>query len=163
MKNLTPSQRATALDRLASRAEGFTSLGVGYSFGIVSRPLPSEATTEEEIIEQTVWGITYWDAEKLGSEPTQLEIEEEALRGPVPGSVTPRQIRLALIDRGTMPEDITAQLGGISDPVLRAKSLAEWEFAPIVERNHPLINQLADSLEFTQEDVDDLFREASKL
>ncbi len=81
----------------------------------------------------------------------------------VPESVTPRQIRLALIDRGIMPEEITAQLSAIEDPVLRAKSLAEWEFASEVKRNHPLIAQLTGALQFTDDDVDEIFREADAL
>jgi hypothetical protein len=82
---------------------------------------------------------------------------------PVPQQVTPRQIRLALIDRGIMPEQITQMLSGIEDEVLRAKSLAEWEFASVVKRNHPLIAQLAGALEFGAEDVDDVFREAKAI
>jgi hypothetical protein len=81
----------------------------------------------------------------------------------VPQSVTPRQIRLALIDRGIMPEDITAQLSAIEDSVLRAKALAEWEFARDVKRSHPLIAQLAGALQFTDDDVDEIFREAEAL
>ena len=82
---------------------------------------------------------------------------------PVPQSVTPRQIRLALIDRGIMPEQITAMLSGIEDTVLRAKALAEWEFASEVKRTHPLIAQLAGALEFGAEDVDDVFRKAKAI
>lgn len=82
---------------------------------------------------------------------------------PVPSAVTPRQIRLALIDRGIMPEEITTMIQAVEDPILRAKSLAEWEFATSVSRNNPLIAQLGEALEFTQEDVDEIFREASYL
>ena len=82
---------------------------------------------------------------------------------PVPESVTPRQIRLALIDRGIMPEQITQMLSGIEDTVLRAKALAEWEFASEVKRTHPLIAQLAGALEFGAEDVDEVFRKAKAI
>lgn len=80
---------------------------------------------------------------------------------PVPQKVTPRQIRLALIDRGIMPEQITQMLTAIEDETLRAKSLAEWEFASTVRRDHPLIEQLATALEFAAADVDEIFREAA--
>ena len=82
---------------------------------------------------------------------------------PVPQSVTPRQIRLALIDRGIMPSQITQMLNAIEDETIREKSLAEWEFASSVKRTHPLIAQLATTLEFGDEDVDDIFREAAAL
>ena len=82
---------------------------------------------------------------------------------PVPQAVTPRQIRLALIDRAIMPEQITQMLEAIEDGAIRAKSLAEWGFATTVRRDHPLIAQLSAALEFSQEDVDELFREAAVL
>lgn len=89
--------------------------------------------------------------------------EPEPEPEPVPQSVTPRQIRLALIDRGIMPEQITQMLSAIDDELLRAKSLAEWEYASIVKRDHSLISQLGTELEFNSEDVDDLFREANAI
>lgn len=116
------------------------------------------------------------DPEVEGSEPqahemsiTQSQIDDAEIEAnapappAVPESVTPRQIRLALIDRGIMPEQITAMLEAIEDVTLRAKSLAEWEYAQIVHRDHPLISQLGESLEFTSDDVDALFREAKAI
>lgn len=87
----------------------------------------------------------------------------EELPLPVPASVTPRQIRLALIDRGIMPGQITTMLTAIENETLREKSLAEWEFASAVRRDHPLITQLGGALQFTSDDVDDLFREANTI
>lgn len=80
---------------------------------------------------------------------------------PVPQEVTPCQIRLALIDRGIMPSKITQVLSAIEEETLREKSLAEWEFASSVKRDHSLIAQLASTLRFTEADVDDIFREAA--
>ena len=140
-------------------------------------PIPEDAidlSYDPEAME-----ITYTvpaDPEVEGSEPVlgslqmtqeQIDDAEAAANAPappaVPESVTPRQIRLALIDRGIMPEQITAMLEAIEDAVLRAKSLAEWEFASAVRRDHPLIAQLGGALQFTSADVDDLFREAKAI
>ena len=111
--------------------------------------------------------IVYWDGSVWGeapSSPHTVPGPADYLPPPaVPQSVTPRQIRLALIDRGIMPEQITQMLSGIEDEVLRAKALAEWEFASEVKRDHPLIAQLAGALEFTDEDVDEVFREAKAI
>lgn len=53
--------------------------------------------------------------------------------------------------------------GELKDTTLRAKSLAEWEYAQMVRRDHPLIAQLGTALEFTPDDVDELFREAKSI
>ena len=78
-EQLTPTQKATAVDRLASRREGFTGLGHGYSFGVVSRPENPKDLTPEQRKEQTVWGITSWDEDKFGPVPTDEEIDAEAI------------------------------------------------------------------------------------
>jgi hypothetical protein len=79
METLTPSQLAIGLDRIASKREGFTKLGVGYTFGIVSRPENFKDLSQEQRREQTVWGVLAWDADQLGAEPTMDEIRAETL------------------------------------------------------------------------------------
>jgi len=135
----------------------------------VSEPTPRAGFTIVEVDEaiQSVidaGGPFRWvwtDPEDLSAGGTLTKVDRPA--PPVPQSVTPRQIRLALIDRGIMPDSITAQLSATEDPVLRAKSLAEWEFASDVKRNHPLIAQLSGALQFTDADVDAIFREAKAI
>ena len=83
----------------------------------------------------------------------RMETSTQAVRA----AVTPRQIRLALIGIGVMPEAITAALSAIPDPVSRARALAEWEFATDVERNHPLIGMLGAALGQSPAQIDALF------
>ena len=81
----------------------------------------------------------------------------------VPCSVTPRQIRLALISIGVMPEAITAALNAVPNSVSRARALAEWEFAGSIERTHPLISMLCAALGQSSAQVDELFITAAGL
>jgi len=126
-----------------------------YNFTEVA---PSHMDEDDTIF----WDGTEWTDSPSDAHPTP-DLAEYLPMPTVPESVTPRQIRLALIDRGIMPEQITAMLEAIEDVTLRAKSLAEWEYAQTVRRDHPLISQLGESLEFTSDDVDALFREAKAI
>ena len=82
---------------------------------------------------------------------------------PVPGSVSPAQLREALIDFGILPEQITTALSKISDAKAKAKALARWEYATAIERAHPLIAQMAGAFGLTTGQVDAIFRAASEL
>lgn len=81
----------------------------------------------------------------------------------VPQQVTPRQFRLALIDTGILPTQIESALNNIEDEIEKAKALTEWEYALSFDRSHSLIVAIADQLNVSEEDIDDLFREAAKL
>lgn len=162
IEQLTPTQKATAVDRLASRREGFTGLGEGYSFGIVSRPENPKDLTPEQRKEQTIWGITAWDEETLGLVPTVEEIEAEAVKTPVPLKVTPRQLKRALIKEGIDPTMIDSAIEAIEDDTERALAKADWHDASFIERGYPLINQFAVGLGLSEEDIDNIFRAAAQ-
>lgn len=123
-----------------------------YNFTEVA---PSHMDEDDTIF----WDGTEWTDSSSDPHPTP-DLAEYLPMPTVPESVTPRQIRLALIDRGIMPEQITAILEAIEDVTLRAKSLAEWEYALEIRRDDPLIDQLSSELNFTDTEVDNLFIEA---
>jgi hypothetical protein len=81
----------------------------------------------------------------------------------VPETVSARQIRLWLIDNNISLSSVENAINGIADEKLREKTLVEWEYAPYIERNHPLIEALASSLGLTSEQIDQGFIEASIL
>jgi hypothetical protein len=81
----------------------------------------------------------------------------------VPENVSARQIRLWLIDNNISLSSVENAINGIVDEKLREKTLVEWEYAPYIERNHPLIEALASSLGLTSEQIDQGFIQASVL
>jgi hypothetical protein len=81
----------------------------------------------------------------------------------VPSTVSARQIRLWLIDHDISLTSVENAINSIVNETLREKTLVEWEFAPYIERNHPLIETLAFNLGLTSEQVDQGFIEASIL
>jgi hypothetical protein len=81
----------------------------------------------------------------------------------VPESISPRQIRLWLVEHNISLSAVDAAIASIPDTLLREKTKIEWEFSPYVERNHPMINSLGLALNLTSEQIDQAFVEAAQL
>ena len=75
---------------------------------------------------------------------------------PVPRSVTMRQARLALLAVGKL-DDVDAAIAMISDPLSRKVAQIEWEYSSTVNRDHQWVQQLAQALGFTDDQLDSLF------
>jgi len=78
----------------------------------------------------------------------------------VPESVSARQIRLWLINNGIQLAQVENAINNIEDPITREIIKVEWEYAPYVERNHPMLVPLAQALGLTENQVDTAFIEA---
>lgn len=81
----------------------------------------------------------------------------------VPRSVTARQIRLWLVSHGVSLAAVEAAIDGIPDQQQRELVRVEWEYAPYVERSHPMLVPLAAALGLSEAQVDAAFREAATL
>ena len=79
---------------------------------------------------------------------------------PVPESVSARQIRLWLINNGIQLAQVENAINNIEDLITRETVKVEWEYAPYVERNHPMLVPLAQALGLSESQVDQAFREA---
>ena len=75
----------------------------------------------------------------------------------VPQQVTMRQARLELLSRGLL-DDVEAMIAAAG-----REAQIEWEYASLVERGNPVIAGVQQQQGFTDEQIDDLFREAAKL
>jgi len=81
----------------------------------------------------------------------------------IPENISARQVRLWLIDNNIDLNNVVNIINTIEDPILRQKTLVEWEYAPYIERHHPLINTLGSALGLTSEQIDQGFITASQL
>lgn len=80
--------------------------------------------------------------------------DRPALEPKVPDRVTSRQCELALLDAELL-DDVEEAVAGLD-----RRSQIEWRTKTVVERDSPLVRQLAESLNI---DLDSLFTEAAKL
>ncbi len=81
----------------------------------------------------------------------------------VPESVSARQIRLWLLGKGVSMSAVDTAIDAIPDAAQRDSVRVEWEYAPYVERSHPMLVPLAAALGLTEEQVDQAFVEAAVL
>lgn len=81
----------------------------------------------------------------------------------VPETISARQIRLWLIDNNISLASVEAVINSIEDVQLRERTLVEWEYAPYIERSHPLLEALASNLGLTNEQIDQGFIDGSQL
>lgn len=82
---------------------------------------------------------------------------------PVPASVSARQIRLWLVRHGVTMAQVDAAINALDDQQQREECRVEWEFAPYIERTHPLLVPIAIMLGLSESQVDDAFREAATI
>jgi hypothetical protein len=82
---------------------------------------------------------------------------------PVPKQISARQIRLWLVAHGISMETVDTAINSITDESIRNSVRVEWEYAPYIERKHAWLVPMATSLGFTEDQIDQAFREAIKL
>lgn len=78
-------------------------------------------------------------------------------------ALTPRQLRLGLVNGGYSISGVRSEIDGIADPVVREKAQIEWEFASSYARLHPLIGQIGAALSISDTQIDDMWAAAAAL
>ena len=89
--------------------------------------------------------------------------QSETLTPLVPESISARQIRLWLIRHGIPLSQVDLAIDAIPDQLQRDSVRVEWDYAPYVERSHPMLISLATYLGLTEQQVDQAFIEASSI
>lgn len=77
--------------------------------------------------------------------------------------ISARQVRLWLLRSGISLEAVDQAINSIEDSSTRDSVRVEWEYAPYIERNHPMLVPLAQILGLTENDIDIAFVEASNM
>jgi hypothetical protein len=77
--------------------------------------------------------------------------------------ISARQVRLWLIQNNISLQSVIDAINTISDPILRDSTMVEWEYAPYIERSHPMLVSLAQTLGLNESNIDRAFIEASNL
>lgn len=105
------------------------------------------------------WQVSDEDGNIVGINQSPYLPGEE----PVPASVSARQLRLWLVRHGVSLAAVDAAIAAIPDAQQREECRVEWDYAPYVERSHPMLIPLAAALGLSESQVDEAFREASGL
>ena len=102
-----------------------------------------------------VWNSTNLTWDVRDKTPEELYQEYVSM---VPRSVTMRQARLALLEVGLL-EQVNASINSMPESAAKI----EWEYALTVERGSLLVNQLAEQLQLSEQQVLELFERAAQL
>lgn len=81
----------------------------------------------------------------------------------IPQTVSARQVRIWLIQHGISLSQVENAIDNIQDPVTRDITRVEWEYAPYIERSHPMLIPLGDALGLSSEQIDQAFIEANNI
>ena len=88
-------------------------------------------------------------------------VQAQSPVAPVPGVVSMRQARLALLQAGLLTQ-VNTTIANLPSPDVDAARIT-WEFAGEVQRHDALLAQLASALSLTDAQLDDLFRQAATM
>jgi hypothetical protein len=105
-------------------------------------------------------GMHTWEVRDEAGELIGVN-QSETLTPAVPESVSARQIRLWLVRNGVSLAAVDAAIDAIPDQLQRDSVRVEWDYAPYVERSHPMLVPLAAALGLTEQQVNQAFVEAS--
>lgn len=105
-------------------------------------------------------GLHTWEVRDESGELVGLN-QSATLTPPVPESVSARQIRLWLVRNGVSLAQVDAAIDAIPDQLQRDSVRVEWDYAPYVERAHPMLVPLAAALGLTEAQVDQAFIDAA--
>lgn len=86
----------------------------------------------------------------------------QASLNPVPQQVTRAQGKVVLIQMGLWPQ-VVAYVDAIQDPMQKAIAQAAAYETLHWQRSSPFLNQAADALGITPEQMDEMFRQASQI
>lgn len=95
--------------------------------------------------------------------PEELaEIQEMEIEKAVPASITARQLRLVLLEKGVDINKIDKIINALPE---EQKTVAQisWEYAHIFERNNPMLLQVAEAIGITEKELNDIFIQGNLL
>lgn len=82
------------------------------------------------------------------------EIENQPTQ--VPHSVTPRQFRMSLVQKGIELSTVTAIIDSLPEPE-QTLARINWEYATSFDRDNEMLNQMAPALNLSPADLDEIF------
>lgn len=126
-----------------------------YTFPARTLRLSPEYSNELEYVAYEIVDGTHQDAYSWNGSEVVFD-ENWAAPKAVPPSITPRQLRLALLGAGKTLTDVENVIGALPEPDKTYASVS-WEYATVFERQDPLVDVLGLMLGLTVDDIDDIF------
>jgi hypothetical protein len=107
--------------------------------------------------------VAHWNEDLVAAHAAEVAALAAEYQPPPAPALTPRQLRLMLLQIGMTEGAITTSIEAMPDPAARVAALIEWNWATRYERDHPLVGQLAAALDFEPAELDALWGYAAGL
>lgn len=131
--------------------------GISFYEYVEDKPAVLENNT---VLSGPTYTIDHENHKVIGS----YTVEEQPITNPsIPESVSARQVRLWLVQNAISLDMVANAINSIEDVVTKNSIAIEWEYAPYIERKHPMLVPLAQILGLTEADIDRAFIEASNI
>lgn len=117
----------------------------------------------------TLEALNAYDLSIYGEEKTINENNEETINWTKEiievktfETISPRQIRLALLGLGITQENVKSLIALLPSPT-NEQALIAWEYSTFFDRNAPLVENLGNQLGLTTEQLDAVWEQAKSL
>lgn len=127
---------------------------------IAVKPFVDGMVYDEVIETDIIWDVVFQDWKIIKLEDSieyqkQKEAQEE-LANQVPQELTPRQVRLAILWSGLDLSQIDTMIDWLDEPQ-KSQIKIMREYSTVFLRKDPVLNDFAEQLGLSQDDVDNLF------
>lgn len=169
---MTPTEKSAAVDRIAKARLSSVVPKQDYRFGVLPRP-PYPVKIKDETTEKyrqriTTWastpntyGLLVWNTDKLGSLPTEDEIQAEFESPTVPVPLElPAFKAKALISLQGLTSQVEAHLDSLEEPQ-RTIAKSAWTNNATFLRYGETVLAMQSRLGITDQQLDDMFRQAA--
>lgn len=120
-------------------------------------------TADPDYAAQQGWIPASDDAKLCSTWDGKQFLPPPALAPIVPDKVPMASARIALLRNGITTDKVEAAIAGMADEQARAEALIAWEYRTEIHRAAPLVAALAPALGLTDQQLDDLFRQAESI
>lgn len=77
--------------------------------------------------------------------------------------LTGRQLRLGLLEEGIFTQQILEKIDQLPDGIDKERTIIEWEYSDEYHRDHHLISSMGEMLGLSEEKINEMWLNASKL
>jgi len=101
------------------------------------------------------------EGEVTTAEELYLEQKAQEERARLPKEASPMRLRLALLELGLL-DTVMGYYNSYEDPI-KSKIAIYWEYSDLISKNHSIVQRMAEDVQLTEEQVDEIFITANSI
>lgn len=119
--------------------------------------------TCDDDADTTIEGVVmvFQDTESATAQEQYETARAQEMKARLPKTATPVRLRLALLEMGLL-DSVQTYFDSLDDTV-KAKIAIIWEYSTEINKAHPVIQNMAQGMEMSEETVDEIFVKANEI